>query len=292
MMKRSCLLITSSACIAFALLGCGDVDPPYSSLVTYALRTDPIVADKLGDESDEVFEPDRPGQLPLFSFADWRDPLHPLHKKSAMWIDKGLLRDPTEVPTTMRDDLDRLLTDVFGTPAEPIVSEKVIGEAASEILKLDVRSLQRGSIIYRVQCLHCHGVTGDGRGPTAKWVNPHPRDYRQGLFKFQSVNQTAKLERPPRRADLHRVIKYGIEGTAMPSFVLLPDSDIDMVVSYVIHLSIRGQVEYLAFRDNIDPKKRPVMGWVDPIDRFVADYTNIIARRWVDSQKDEIKIEP
>ena len=56
-----------------------------------------------------------------------------------------------------------------------------------------------GSKHFRLHCLHCHGLTGDGRGPSGKWLNPHPRDYRQGLFKFQSVNQAADgTIRPPR----------------------------------------------------------------------------------------------
>jgi hypothetical protein len=53
-------------------------------------------------------------------------------------------------------------------------------------LKLDPDTLARGSSLYRLQCLHCHGLSGNGRGPTAAWVNPHPRDYRSGVFKFTS----------------------------------------------------------------------------------------------------------
>ncbi len=231
--------------IALSLVGCGDVDPPYSSLVKYTVRTDPLVlTDKLGDDR---YDPDRPGQLPLASLKDLFDPLHPLYVKKDVWAKEGLLRDPKAASDSDRNALEEYLALIFGTPANPTV-----GYAPDEMrdaLKLDVRSLERGSLIYRVQCLHCHGVNGDGRGPTARWINPHPRDYRQGLFKFQSVDQT-DAPRPPRRADLHRVIKYGVEGTAMPSFGLLPDSDIELLVSYIIHLSIRGKVEY-ALKDSV-----------------------------------------
>jgi mono/diheme cytochrome c family protein len=105
-------------------------------------------------------------------------------------------------------------------------------------------TLKSGAGVYRKQCLHCHGLTGDGRGPTSPWVNPHPRDYRQGVFKFTSSGQ-GEGERRPRKEDLERTIREGILGTSMPSFRLLPDEEIETLASYVIHLSLRGEAEYL-----------------------------------------------
>ena len=49
--------------------------------------------------------------------------------------------------------------------------------------------------IYRQQCGHCHGTTGDGDGPTAALLNPYPRDYRRGLFKFKSTERAAQADR-------------------------------------------------------------------------------------------------
>lgn len=284
-----------AACIgltAFTLLGCGEVDPPYSSLVKYALRTDPLVlTDKLGDER---YDPDRPGQLPLSSIKDLINSLHPLYVKKDSWAKEGLLRDPKAASDSDRQMVEDYLEQIFGTPANPTIG--FITDEMRDALKLDVRSLERGSIIYRVQCLHCHGVNGDGRGPTARWINPHPRDYRQGLFKFQSVDQT-DAPRPPRRADLHRVIKYGIEGTAMPSFALLPDADIDLLVSYVIHLSIRGKVEYETFKSwfELDESTGKLLPNSDPdrsLQAFLPKMTQIVANDWVESQSREIKIAP
>lgn len=273
--------------ICLALVGCGEVNPPYSNLVKYALRTDPIVIapapEKLGSER---FEPDRPGQLPLASVKDLLDPLHPLHPKKDAWDKENLMRDPTSLPALAKIALHQELEYVFGTPNQPSVD--LITDTQREALKLDSRSLERGSALYRVHCLHCHGVTGDGRGPTAKWINPHPRDYRQGLFKFQSVDQT-DAPRPPRRADLHRIIKYGVESTAMPSFALLGDADIDLMVSYVMHLSIRGKVEFEAFKNNFDYDEGK---WSRPIDKFVQQLTKIVANDWSESQQREIKVAP
>ena len=275
--------------VCLTLVGCGEIDPPYSNLVKYTLRTDPIVmSDKLGDER---YTPDRPGQLPLASISDFFDPGHPLYPKKDEWFTKELMRDPKAVPAEQRQELDDWLTALFGTPALPTVEG--ISEAQREALKLDSRTLERGSALYRVHCLHCHGVTGDGRGPTAKWINPHPRDYRQGLFKFQSVDQT-EAPRPPRRADLHRVIKLGIEGTAMPSFALLGDGNIDLMVSYVIHLSMRGKVEYDTFRSNFDYGEQNEKKWTRDLEKtqYAVLLTKNQGNDWMDAQQREIKIAP
>jgi mono/diheme cytochrome c family protein len=68
--------------------------------------------------------------------------------------------------------------------------------------------------LYREHCAHCHGITGDGAGPTAGFLNPYPRDYRKGWFKFKST----PLDVRPTHDDLKKIVLDGIPGTAMPSF--------------------------------------------------------------------------
>ena len=99
--------------------------------------------------------------------------------------------------------------------------------------------LTYGRTLYMKHCMHCHGVSGDGNGPTAKYLNPKPRDYRQGMFKFTSTKQQDRA----RRDDLRRTVKLGIPGTYMPSFMLLSDSETDALVEYVRWLSLRGEFE-------------------------------------------------
>src|SRR5437762_6586832 len=115
--------LSPAACvglIALSLLGCGDVNPPYSALVKYTVRTDPLVlTDKLGDER---YDPDRPGQLPLASLKDLFDPLHPLYLKKETWAKEGLLVDPKAASDGDRDALDEYLMQIFGTPAKPTVA--------------------------------------------------------------------------------------------------------------------------------------------------------------------------
>lgn len=100
--------------------------------------------------------------------------------------------------------------------------------------------LAAGRKLYMEHCLHCHGTSGDGAGPTAEYLYPLPRDYRKGLFKFTSTGEGKHAT----RADLSRVIKMGIPGTYMPSFMLLADEEVEQIVEYVRWLAMRGEVEY------------------------------------------------
>jgi len=106
-------------------------------------------------------------------------------------------------------------------------------------------SLRESAEMYRTQCMHCHGVSGGGDGTTAEFLEPLPRDYRKGIFKFSSVADKAK----PTRADMHRVLAEGIYTTAMPSFRRFSDAQLHGLVDYVRLLSIRGRVEELAVLD-------------------------------------------
>ena len=99
--------------------------------------------------------------------------------------------------------------------------------------------LTSGRMLYMRHCSHCHGTTGDGNGPTARYLNPKPRDYRNGIFKFTSTNDMSKASRD----DLARIVKYGIPGTYMPSFLLMKDEEHHAIVEYVRFLSMRGEYE-------------------------------------------------
>jgi mono/diheme cytochrome c family protein len=100
--------------------------------------------------------------------------------------------------------------------------------------------IRGGYALYRQHCLHCHGVSGDGNGPTAEWLWPRPRDYRPGVFKFTS---TASLTKPT-RADLRKTIMQGIDNSSMPAFATqMRRDEIEQVIDYVMFLSMRGEVE-------------------------------------------------
>lgn len=100
--------------------------------------------------------------------------------------------------------------------------------------------LQDGRVLYMRHCSHCHGTSGDGAGPTAVYLYPRPRDYRNGVFKFTSTKSLMR----PRREDIHLILKNGIPGTYMPSFVpMLNEDELKAVIEYVRFLAMRGEFE-------------------------------------------------
>ncbi len=163
-----------------------------------------------------------------------------------------------------RHDIAKDLEAYFGTPRHPRVD--MDAALQKELLLTDTllehdanrdveEVLAEGSRLYRQHCLYCHGLSGDASGPTGQFLNPLPRDFRQGKFKFRSTAkksgdayETTQLSLPS-RADLRKTIRNGVPTASMPSFTLLPEDQLDALVSYVIHLSLRGQVEYQFARE-------------------------------------------
>jgi hypothetical protein len=69
--------------------------------------------------------------------------------------------------------------------------------------------LEAGRTIYFRRCSFCHGLLGDGEGPAAKYLDPRPRDFTLGTFKFR----TTKSGELPTNEDLFRTVSRGLPGT-------------------------------------------------------------------------------
>jgi mono/diheme cytochrome c family protein len=187
-----------------------------------------------------------------------------------------------ELTKKHQDQIAEALSVYFGTPRFPKFMQSApedqqppAAESPLLIDKLDRMHLGHGRDVYIRQCSGCHGPTGDGQGPAAPFLDPPPRDYRLGQFKFTSTPRGVK----PRRADLERIIRYGAKGTSMPSFRWMADEDVDAVIDYVILLSSRGELEFrlmkfaqqeLAEEDDIVPPA-------------VADEAQFIAHAWANA---------
>ena len=123
----------------------------------------------------------------------------------------------------------------------PVVNMQAVVRCAGPVGRLEDK-VERG--IFRKHCVTCHGLSGDGRGPAAMFLDPYPRDFRRGTFKFKSTPAGSK----PTADDLQHVLRHGIPGTSMPSFQALEESeefanDVEDLSQYVQFLAIRGEVE-------------------------------------------------
>jgi mono/diheme cytochrome c family protein len=192
-------------------------------------------------------------------------------------------KDLAKLPEKQQTQLGETLTTYFGSPRYPkfmeVAAEDQQPADAKEPLlvdKLERQHLQHGREVFTRQCAGCHGTTGDGDGPAGKYLNPPPRDYRLGRFKFTSTPRGAK----PRREDLARIIRYGAKGTSMPTFRFIAEEDLQAVIDYVILLSSRGELEHrlitvaeqdLAEEDNLEPA-------------LAAEQSQVIGQSWLQAE--------
>jgi mono/diheme cytochrome c family protein len=196
--------------------------------------------------------------------------------------------DLRDLPPKQQEQIAAALARYFGTPRFPrfmevAPPEQQPAEASEPVLieKYDRALLVHGREVYQRQCAGCHGTTGDGKGPAAAYLNPPPRDYRLGRFKFTSTPRGAK----PRRADLVRIIRYGAKGTSMPSFRFMPDDELEAVITYVILLSSRGELEY-----RLKAFAEQNLGETDdltPAD--VAEQAQVVAASWAQAESQVVR---
>lgn len=161
--------------------------------------------------------------------------------------------------------------------------------------------LKHGRLLYAEHCQHCHGVSGDGAGPTAEYLNPRPRDYRLGVFKFTSTTTPSKA----RRDDLARTIEDGIPGTYMPSFKLLTPEESTAIVEYVLWLACRGETELKRVQvleldysqeSAADDPQGTLAGFIAALqEQFPTDLddeTTQVAESWSGAQASDVEVVP
>lgn len=164
-----------------------------------------------------------------------------------------------ELDDELRQVVTATVVEHSGTPSSP----KQLSDPDASRLDIDF-----GRDLYNRYCQQCHGVSGDGDGPAAKYMYPRPRDYRKGLFKFTTTPYGAR----PRRADLLRTLQRGVPGTSMPSFRLHSKKELEALVDYVILLTHRGELENrLALEADFE-------GEIDP--EYVPDMVDELLIRW------------
>ena len=192
-------------------------------------------------------------------------------------------RDPNEVSLLQTDAITETFEELFGTPDSPAIPEGVglnlelLETAAGRVVRLEDEQgrpvNQRG--LYRRHCAVCHGISGDGAGPLASVLEPYPRDFRNGIFKYTSTLAGAK----PTRTDIERTLAYGIPGTGMPSFAALDPLEAAALVEYVAYLSIRGETELYLIQLVVDEDEYLPLG-VDAKEMILEEAVLGAAESW------------
>jgi mono/diheme cytochrome c family protein len=85
-------------------------------------------------------------------------------------------------------------------------------------------SIAHGEQVFLERCIGCHGRKADGKGPNSLDILPHPRNLRNSWF-VESVADRRLFES----------ILYGVQGTAMPSWIDygLTRNDVGDIINFI-----------------------------------------------------------
>ena len=85
-------------------------------------------------------------------------------------------------------------------------------------------SVKHGEQIFLERCTGCHGRKADGKGPNSLDITPRPRNLRNSAF-VASVNDRRLFDS----------VLYGVQGTAMPSWIDygLSKTDVGDIVNFI-----------------------------------------------------------
>ncbi len=114
---------------------------------------------------------------------------------------------------------------IVGLPSTVLAEEEA--QPADPILK---DKLELGKKVYFKRCVWCHGIEGEGNGPSADRLFTRPRNFIQGTFKIRWTD-SGEL---PLDSNLIDTVKNGLPGSAMPSWSgILSQDEIESVVQFV-----------------------------------------------------------
>jgi len=82
---------------------------------------------------------------------------------------------------------------------------------------------KKGAKAYKINCVSCHGVHGDGQGDAGKFLKPPPRNFSKDKFKQGDSPQ-----------NIFDTISKGVPGTVMVGYGHLPEEDLWGLVYYIL----------------------------------------------------------
>lgn len=102
----------------------------------------------------------------------------------------------------------------------------VAATATAAVARADAEA-DKGKQVYMTFCVTCHGPNGDGKGPVGATLNPPPRNFTVGDFKFGGTDE-----------DIFAVISDGAASRGgsplmAPWGAVIPESDRWALVKYI-----------------------------------------------------------
>ena len=124
-----------------------------------------------------------------------------------------------------KDVLDYVFQTFVKEPRPPLKERKV--PEANPVASTP-ESVAAGETIFLQRCTGCHGRKADGKGPNSLDISPRPRNLRNSAF----INHASDKR-------LFTSITYGVEGTAMPSWIDygLTQQDIGNLINFIRSLN-------------------------------------------------------
>jgi mono/diheme cytochrome c family protein len=123
------------------------------------------------------------------------------------------------------DQVNGVLTYVLATfTKEPARELKPRNVPETNPVATSAASIKHGEQVFLERCTGCHGRKADGKGPNSLDITPKPRNLRNSAF-VASVNDHRLFES----------ILYGVQGTAMPSWIDygLSKTDVGDIVNFI-----------------------------------------------------------
>ena len=111
------------------------------------------------------------------------------------------------------------------------------------LLKPTPELVAKGKAVFAVNCASCHGNEGLGNGPAAAALNPKPRNFHEGYWRYGGGV-----------ARVVQTISMGSPGTAMAAFTIIPLEDRFALAHFVRSFSPKPEVD-----------KPEDLAWLGPI---------------------------
>jgi cytochrome c oxidase cbb3-type subunit 2 len=120
-----------------------------------------------------------------------------------------------------------------------LAGDSPAGTPAGQRPALDRGFRALGAEVYRLRCIPCHGVNGNGRGIHAARLSVPARDFTKGVYELRSTPSGTL----PTDRDLFVTVSRGIHGSAMIPWAWLGEDERWAVVEHVKSFSPRFREE-------------------------------------------------